>query len=438
MTAEPGTHAVGEPIIDGVRIVNFFNGRLLTGDDLRREQAAGKALRDRLGVAAGEGVVSGLQVSVPPGADPAMPRVAVTEGVAVNRLGTALKLPRDTLVTLARPAGPAPSAASRRDDFAACSGLADSAPLTVAGVYLLTVAPSAAPVGRAPVSGLGNETAACAADLSAEGVEFRVIRLDLDPVLLADTAHLRNRLAHLMFGTADPRRDRLARDPFGPRTGRYGLLDDLTATRLHPTEVPLACLLWTPGTGIGFVDMWSVRRRLAPPPSADPDWPEATGDRRPAEGEAIFLQFQEELGDLATRFPGAPPAAMARDRFRHLPAAGLVPLATAAFPRGFTLARFFSGVTTRPAITKDDPLYVEEARVEPLLRASFHHPPVELASGEFVWLYLIRQNALAAGGPLGARAQPYLLFATGFLPCAAHSQYALSRYDFANYALRAI
>ncbi|MEV5409791.1 hypothetical protein AB0K60_13250 [Thermopolyspora sp. NPDC052614] len=420
MTAEPGAYAVGEPITDGVRTVNFFNGRLLTGDDLSREQAAGKALRDRLGLAVGEGVVSGLRVSVPPGADRTVPRVAVTEGVAVNRLGAALRLPRDTLVTLARPAGPASAPPTRRDDFSACSGLADSAPLTVAGVYLLTVAPSAAPVGRAPVSGLGDETAACATDLSAEGVEFRVIRLDLDPALLADTAYLRNRLAHLMFGTNDARRGRLERDPFGTPAGRYGLLDDLRATRLRPAEVPLACLLWTPGTGIGFVDMWSVRRRTTRS-CADPDWPEVTGERRTAEGEAIFLQFQEQVGDL--RSATAPETIAATDHFVFLPAAGLLPLASGG-RRGHDLRVFFQGMPCR------GPAVIEAAHVADLLRRSFGHPPMSPADGEAVWLYLVRPNLL----PSTPQPQEYAIFTSGHLPYRGDARFDLAYWNYANYA----
>src|SRR6185312_17501679 len=109
-------------------------------------------------------------------------------------------------------------------DFASCTGLAAGAPFTASGVYLLTIRPVGAPVGRAPVSGLGNEAAGCNTDATAEGVSFELLHLDLEPALLADVAHLRNRLAHRLLGTTDPRRERFASDPFGAAPAAYGLL----------------------------------------------------------------------------------------------------------------------------------------------------------------------------------------------------------------------
>src|SRR5439155_11029957 len=138
-------------------------------------------------------------------------------GTALNREGTALELPGDVDVSLARPRGsprtPADGVGQRcgSRDFGPCTGLAPGAPFTESGVYLLTIRPAEASVGRAQVSGLGNEAASCNTDAVAEGVSFDVLHLDLEPALLADTAHLRNRLAHRMFGTDDPRRSRLER-----------------------------------------------------------------------------------------------------------------------------------------------------------------------------------------------------------------------------------
>ena len=48
------TYRLEEPILeDGVRFVNFFEGRILTGRDLTDEQAADRAQRLRLGRAVG-------------------------------------------------------------------------------------------------------------------------------------------------------------------------------------------------------------------------------------------------------------------------------------------------------------------------------------------------------------------------------------------------
>ena len=61
---------------------------------------------------------------------------------------------------------------------------------------------------------------------------------------------------------------------------------------------------------------------------------------------------------------------------------------------------------------------------------------MDLTSGELLWLYLVRENVQASAGPLGTAARPYLVFASGFLPYVANAQYDLSRWGFANYALR--
>ena len=50
------TETLDLPVVAGgaLRSANFFNGRLLTGDDLRREQATQQARLRRLGRAVGE------------------------------------------------------------------------------------------------------------------------------------------------------------------------------------------------------------------------------------------------------------------------------------------------------------------------------------------------------------------------------------------------
>ena len=52
------------PIVNNrTRSVNFFNGRLLTGEDLTAEQQANRVAHSLLGQAAGAGVAYGLEVS---------------------------------------------------------------------------------------------------------------------------------------------------------------------------------------------------------------------------------------------------------------------------------------------------------------------------------------------------------------------------------------
>jgi hypothetical protein len=431
VTGPETTPTVGEPITNGLRTVNFFNGRLLSAEDLRREQDANKALRDRLGLAVGDGVVSGLEVGRPLGGKPADAVITVSAGVAVNREGTALRLPRDTVVSLAGRRRAAPPAPARGSAFAACSGLGDGAPFTTSGVYLLTVSPSGAPVGRAPVSGLGNEAAACNTDGCADGVEFRLVHLGLPAALFSDAAlpFLRNTVAHLMFGTltvsgaADPRSTRLERDPFGTPAGPYGLLDDLRdAGVLRDAEVPLACLHWVPGPGIRFIDMWSVRRGLTRR-AADPMWPEVTGERRPAEGEAMFLQFQDEID--AQRSTAGPEQIVATEHFRFLPAAGLLPLASGN-RRGYSFRTFFRGLPFR------DPVVIEPAHLPDLLRQSVAFPPIDLQRQEAVWLYTVRENLTTPSA--GRVPQTFVVFTSGHLPYRGDARFDLAYWNLANFA----
>jgi hypothetical protein len=87
------------------RSVNFFNGRLLTGEDLTAEQQANRVAHNLLGQAAGSGVVYGLEVkeSVLSSSVPT-PVLAVSKGLAFNRVGAALLLADDTEISLVRPA----------------------------------------------------------------------------------------------------------------------------------------------------------------------------------------------------------------------------------------------------------------------------------------------------------------------------------------------
>ena len=54
-----------EPVLTGgVRDTHFFNGRILTADDLRTMQIASRQHDAQLGLAIGDGVAHGLEVSV--------------------------------------------------------------------------------------------------------------------------------------------------------------------------------------------------------------------------------------------------------------------------------------------------------------------------------------------------------------------------------------
>jgi len=268
-----------QPILEGVQRNNFFNGRLLSAEDLRADQDATRAQHAQLGRAIGEGVAWGLDVTVA-SAGAERPVVRVSPGLALTRLGALLPLREEALVTLAR-------SASARDDgtglFADC---VKPAPLTLTGdgAYVLALAPASGFSGTALVSD-PNTTAtgrgACGARFTVEGVKFRLVPIDvthlagigalrsrilplLPPADAAARERLRNLLAHLCFGTAVLRahftNPSATIDGQSIATG-WGVLDAMRSRGdLTDCDVPLAVVVLT-ARGISFADTWSARRR---------------------------------------------------------------------------------------------------------------------------------------------------------------------------------
>jgi hypothetical protein len=409
---------VEEAVLGGaLRSTHFFNGRLLTGEDLGREQRTTDLKLARLGEGVGDGVVEGLAVSVKQGSTAARPVVTVTRGLAISRSGIALELGEETDVTLAR-TGPRPGA-EPGGLFADCQPYTASEYSTGAGVYLLALGPASAEEGLAPVSGLHNRDAPCNTASTVETVSFRLVRLALPLAELDDAERLRNAAAYRMFDPAAV--DSLERDPGAATLDRLGLLDRLRGVCLGEDHVPLALIGWEADAGIAFVDHWSVRRRVTRRPAPGRFAPFAS-DRLVADGEARFLQFQEQMSDRLDA--GGAASCVATDELAHLPAAGILRTGGARFDAG----TFFQGLTVR------GPLFVEGARLGPLLRASFLAPPLDLASGEMLWLYKVRENRdpEVAGS---AAARPVVVFAGGHLRYAGQPQFDLAHWDFANYAL---
>ncbi|HEX4525399.1 MAG TPA: hypothetical protein VH108_01500 [Gaiellaceae bacterium] len=419
------TQAIDRPFVasTALRSVNFFNGRLLTGDDLSREQATQEALRRRLGRAAGEGIAFGFEVEEQPAlTSKQKPVVTVSAGLAVTRSGIALQLDTDLDVAIYRDAATAPPGAEAGNLFADCQPSASGTYTAGAGVYVLTVGPGEEPEGRAPVNGLGNETAVCNVALEAEALAFRLIRLSVPHDRLVEKELLRNRIAYDCFGVAAL--TEVVIDPFAPGVTSYGLVDTLRTQTLSDDEVPLAVIGWSIDDGIQFVDLWSVRRRLTRR-SPEGDWTSFVSDRRRAEGEAMFLQFQAQIDDLVAR-PSSQFAAVG-DEFERLPPIGIVPIAGGTRP-GLDVPNFFAGLTT------SGPAFVEGARLDALVCGALAFGPIAVDDDELIWLYEVHENADSTvwTTPPGG---PYVVFASGYVPYAADAQFDLSHFDYANFAL---
>ena len=328
-----------QPILDaGIRSVNFFNGRLLTAEDLTAEQTANVQARRLLAKALGDGVAEGLFVSI--SGKPEDYLLSVDAGIAVSRRGDVLQLASPTSVSMTG------SLKSPADQVATIFSDCDTTPsgqFTPTGLYLLTVSPAASGEGRAPTSGLGNSgSAACNTRYVVQGVVFHLIRLSAPAI----TNQLRNILAYQSFGflplsgallsSASPLTTALETPPLSSALGTstslsatgYGLLDALPADKYPVCNVPLALIFTTPA-GISFVDNWSVRRQVTPRTATQP-WQVFRSPRRASEAEAMFLQFQEQLGSLV-QAQQLTSASRAVERFKLLPPAGILPGITNKF-----------------------------------------------------------------------------------------------------------
>jgi len=171
------TQTLGSPVLNGsaLRSVNFFNGRLLTGDDLAAEQSALHKRLEHLGQLTGAGVGYGLEVQETPGTStPQNPVVTVAGGLAVSPSGTALWLPSPVDLSLA--GTEATSDTEPGALFAPCQPFAPGTYTAGAGVYLLWIGPASQSDGLAQVNGLGNQIAPCNVDDYIDTVEFGLIR----------------------------------------------------------------------------------------------------------------------------------------------------------------------------------------------------------------------------------------------------------------------
>jgi len=414
-----------QPVTDGaIRAVRFFNGRLLTANDLTRQQQARREADRYLGLALGDGVAFGLDVTEDrQQSEPGHPVIRIEAGLAINRLGQTLRLRDPTSVALTR----AFETTATEGLFATCTPIAGGTYIAGAGLYVLTIAPAEASEGRAETNGLDPSNVRCNTDATVEAVLFR--RLWIKPTLFADldpgSPAFRNAIAYRCFG-GGVQATWLA-DLFGAQPRGDGLIDNLRPSPLVDQEVPLALLFFTGSADLQFIDLWSVRR----PPAlsqADGPLPRLADTRRIAVGQAMFHQFQAQVAEWA---PTADLGAVtARSHCRYLPPVGIIPVAEETDKTDANATRFFKDMTYR------GPAFINAARLEALVRDSLCYPPIDARGDELVWLYRVRENGMAidfAGREKAPRS--CLVFASGHMPYLGDAQFDLAHFDYANYAL---
>ncbi len=313
------TQLLEASFLDGLRMPHYFNGRLLTAEDLRADQAATLARLAWLGKAAGHGVVEGLMAS-----QAGNTAVQVTAGLGLNRAGQVVRLPGQVTLNLVPPSG---TAAPGEDAglFANCTfePAGNGSGALATGAYLLVAMPVSRLEEKAPLKGLSGSTLppGCAARWEADGVQFKAIRLSGFGTggSGAGDKNRQNLLAHWCYGSQALRR--LPLDPF-TFDDLHGGLAQLAPTELTECDLPLAVFYWQ-GTKLAFVDAWAARRRPVAPYALD-TWQGLLSDNRVAVAQARFLQFQGQLDRLLA--VGGAGALVAADHFRYLPPVGYLPI----------------------------------------------------------------------------------------------------------------
>ena len=449
-----------EPILEnGIKNTNFFEGRLLSGRDLREQQAANQTHYRHLGRAIGAGVIEGLEVEVKSdGTDGSQPILKVKQGLAITAMGDMLKLPQDEDIVLTRSLevieGKGPL-------FHSCLQPPTASIPNGAGIYILVMSPASGSRERAPKSGLGDQgiVKGCGSRYIVEGVQFRLVEMNpasldsitpetRDDLLLNDLlshgnpasisepdrlSKLQNILAHLCFGTEIL--SSFAADPFAVKNNEsayinYNAIDDLHRLELlNDCDVPLALFYWTLD-GIAFLDLWSVRRR---PHELIPSntWPTLISPLRLAETEAMFFQFQEQLNSLKEQnlSQNQIESIEADDYYRYLPAVGILPITGINKGHGFDYPKFFSNCTTR------NPVFIEGYKVNHLLHKLCNCLPIDLNSKELIWLYIVRENKETASTDKQPDLKEYILFVNAHIPYQGNARFDINRWGYSNYAM---
>ena len=383
----------------GRRFVNFFEGRILTGRDLRDEQSAARQGRNALGRGIGAGVIHGFEVTdATPSGIGAVPTVRVAAGLAINRDGQTLDLKAERTVRLAVLDPDSPNQDAGAFDLCADQPSTSDAP-TAEGFHLLTVAPATGYQEEAPKSGLEDAGSAggCGRRYVTLGLRFRLVRFD--PALIAGgglgaeiaalssatsttaRSRLRSLVAHLGLGTGE--RGDFPDDPFSrDASGASDLLNwGLEATlgtgddaKLETCEIPLAVLRLRGGQ-FSFIDMSSVRR--APyTPAISRHWPLIGSFERHETDMATVFQFQEHLRWLL-QDEGVAPTLTATEYFSHLPPVGFLPFPSAA-----------NFLPDAPP-----PIDLDPRRLIPLTEEALAYPAVELTSSPPPGFVIYRTSA---------------------------------------------
>lgn len=312
------SQTVGSTFTGADLLPNYVNGRLLTAQDLATGQSTLLARDARLGRAAGAGVVDGLWTGS------TAITLTVAPGLGVARSGQPVVLPNPITLALTPLTG---STAAVPVGFGCACGCGSTTTTSglATGTYLLTARPAQRTEGQASVVPPPDTTVStgCAARWTAEGVEFRAITLPIPATVAGATVtdgNRRNLTAHWCYGT-----EQLTKLPIFPFTFNpaYSGFDQLAATDLTDADLPLAVFRWD-GQSVADLDNWAARRRITTPDPVPDGWAGVTADRRDADGQARFRQFQDQVAQIDAGTQAG--RMVAADAFGLLPPVGFLPV----------------------------------------------------------------------------------------------------------------
>jgi hypothetical protein len=289
----------------------FFNGRLLSAEDLRREQSLRENGQSQLARLLGCGIAGGLSVT-----QTGNSRIDIASGLGVTPSGRIIDLIGQTIDL----AGMA--AAVRPGGFGDCAAAMANRERPAAGIYLLVLTPAWLASGRAAT--LLGEVGACNRNLEQPAVRARLLAV-VAPAGSTD-ANARNAIAHALLADADPASLPTQPDVVNPPSGGQSLIGWWPA-QVVPTlaadDLPLAVLRIDPYAKLVWLDAAAAQRRLAPPPglAGDSFWRESHA----IEMEAFARQFVDQLSDQAGDQDALngqkvdPPSSSRAARFTFLP-----------------------------------------------------------------------------------------------------------------------
>jgi hypothetical protein len=142
----------------------------------------------------------------------------------------------------------------------------------------------------------------------------------------------------------------------------------------------------------------------------------------------MFLQFQEQLaGLLSTLGAAALGTVTAVGYFYYLPAVGFLPIVNANTSAGFQYSQFFNQRTYR------NPVFVEGAKLYPLLEEGLGYPPIDLSKQEMLWIYQVHENQQAIDNNSATAPSAYMIFTIGQIGFAGDSKFDLNYFNYANF-----